>query len=47
MAIYKIILFNIDDSVDPGKTILTYLETNSAAILAQNPQTHIEIQRTS
>jgi hypothetical protein len=45
MAIYRIILDNIDDSVDPGKTIVNYLETNSAAILAQNPATQIQIQR--
>jgi len=47
MAIYRIILVNIDDSVDPGKTVLSYLETNSAAILAQNPAAQIQIQRTS
>jgi len=47
MAIYRIILVNIDDSADPGKTIVTYLETNAAAILAQNPATQVQIQRTS
>jgi hypothetical protein len=47
MAIYTIILASIDDSTDPGKTILTYLEANTAAILAQNPKTQIQIQRTS
>ena len=47
MAIYRITLINIDDSVDPGKTIVGYLETNTAAILAQNPTTQIQIQRIS
>jgi hypothetical protein len=47
MAIYRITLINIDDSADPGKTVLTYLETNSAALLAQNPNAQIQIQRIS
>jgi hypothetical protein len=47
MAIYTITLRNIDDSVDPGKTIVSYLTTNEAAILAQNPGTQVSIQRTS
>jgi len=47
MAIYRVILVNIDDSADPGKTIISYLETNQAAILAQNPQTQVSIQRIS
>jgi hypothetical protein len=47
MAIYRIVLINIDDSTDPGKTILTYLIANQAAVLAQNPQTQVQIQRTS
>jgi hypothetical protein len=47
LAIYRIIIVNVDDSADPGKTIVQYLETNQAAILAQNPQTQISIQRIS
>jgi hypothetical protein len=47
MAIYRVILVNVDDSADPGKTIIQYLETNQAAILAQNSQTQISIQRIS
>jgi hypothetical protein len=47
MAIYRIILSNIDDSADPGKTIIQYIETNAATILAQNPQTQIQVQRIS
>jgi len=47
MAIYRIVLANIDDSADPGKTIIQYLETNATAILAQNPQTLIQITRTA
>lgn len=45
MATYQIILTNIPDTADPGKTIVTYLEANLAAILAQNPQAQVSIQR--
>jgi hypothetical protein len=47
MAIYRITLTNIDDSADPGRTIVTFLNANATAVLAQNPQTQIQIQRLS
>ena len=47
MAVYRITLVNIDDSADPGRTIVQYVVNNITAILAQSPTTQVQVQRIS